>query len=214
MQLCLKRFSSFMATIILAATATALVAWPSRVNADGKAKAAARQSSELATSAGAPKNVPLANNEAKVGELVISAELAQSEATPGKRVVHLECRNPTAEKIGGKLEIELTRTSGVVAERVMPRPQIAWRHPEIVEVEPGETLIRDIPIPKNIGAEVARVDKARELAEHSDTARLPTVYYGVYAMPTEVARAQAKNRKNATSSSRLAMGPNSDVMGF
>ena len=214
MQPSLRRFSSFIATVTLAAAVTALVAWPSRVNADGKAKAAARQSSELATSEGAPKNTPLANNEAKVGELVISAELTESDATPGKRVVHLECRNPTTEKIGGKLEIELTRTSGVVAERVMPRPQIAWRHPETVEVEPGETLIRDIPLPKNIGAEVARVDKARERAEHSDTARFPAVYYGVYAMPTEVARAQAKSRRNSASSSPLAMGPASPVMGF
>ncbi len=196
MNLPLKRVSSFMATAALAAAVTALMGWPSQVNADGKAKAAARQSSELAASEGAPKNAELANNESKVGELVISAELAVSDTTPGKRVIHLECNNPTSEKISGKVQVALLRTKGVPMERVMPTPQVAWRHPEVVEVEPGQTLTRDIPLPKDMGGEVARIDKARERAEGSDSIPYPNVYYSVNAMALEGrgAQAQAKLR--------------------
>ncbi len=214
MQLPLSRISSFMATVSLAAAVTALVGWPSRVNADGKAKAAARQSSQLATSEGAPQNAQLAKNEAKVGDLVISAELAESDASRGKRIVHLECRNPTTEKISGKLEIDLTRTNGVAAERVMPRPQIAWRHPEVVQIEPGETLTRDIPLPKNIGAEVTRIDKARERAEATGTGPYPSVYYGVYAMPLERAQATARSRSNSMMKASLPLASNSDLFGY
>jgi len=190
------------------------MAWPSRVNADGKSKAAVRQSSELATKAGAPRNVALSSNQSKVGELVVSAALAESDATPGKRVVHLVCRNPTDQKISGKLEIQLTRTKGVGMERVMPMPQIAWRHLESVEVEAGETLLRDVSLPKDIGGEVARIDKARERAEHSDALSYPRVFYGVMAMPAGSASTRPKFGKIGYSKASLAMAPSGPDFGY
>jgi hypothetical protein len=198
----------------MAAAVTAFIGWPSHVNADGKAKAAARQQSELAISADAPENVLLANNQAKVGDLVISADLAPSDTTPGGRVIHLECRNPTAQRISGNIQVELTRTRGVAVERVMPQPQIAWRHPESVVVGPGETVSRDIPLPKDMGGEVARIDKLRERASNSDSVPYPNTYYGVIAMPIEPGGARPKNRGNSISSNSLARRPQFDVLSY
>ena len=205
---------SFIATTTVATAVTAFVGWPSHVNADGQAKAAARQQSELAVAAGAPQNASLEKNEAKLGDLVISAELARSDTTPGGRVVHLECRNPTAQRISGNVEIELTRTRGLAMERVMPQPQIAWRHPESVSVDPGETLVRDVPLPKNIGGEVARIDKARERAENSDSGSYPTTYYAVTAMPTGASGARPKARVNSPSKPSLTLASRSDSFRF
>jgi hypothetical protein len=205
---------SFIATATIAAAVTTLVGWPSQVNADGKAKAAARQQSKLAVAAGAPQNAPLAKNEAKLGDLVISAELAPSDTTTAGRVVHLECRNPTAQRISGNVEIELTRTRGLAMERVMPQPQIAWRHPESVSVEPGETLIRDVPLPKNIGKEVARIDEARERAENSDSVPSPSTYYGVTATPLDASGARPKARVMAPSKPSLTLASRSNSFGF
>lgn len=210
----LSRLSSFIATASLAAAVTALMGWPRHVNADGKAKAAARQQSELAVAAGAPQNAALAKNEAKVGDLVISAELAASESTPGGRVVHLECRNPTAQRISGNIEIELTRTRGRAMERVMPLPQIAWRHPEPVAVEPGQTLTRDVALPKNIGSEVARIDKLRERASNSDSTPFPNTYYGVIAGPIEAVSGRPKGRRSVLTKSSVAMAPDFGILGF
>lgn len=206
--------SSVIATTFLAAAVTVLTGWPSQVNADGKSKAASRQQSELALATGAPQNADLAKNEAKVGDLVVSGELVASESTPGGRVVHLECRNPTAERISGTIEVELTRTRGAVMERVMPRPQIAWRHPESVTVEPGQTLTRDVPLPRNIGGEVARIDKLRERASDSGSIPLPSTYYGVNAWPIGAVSARAKLRSPQRSKSRVAIAPDFDGLGF
>lgn len=207
-----RPITSSIATATLTAVVTVLLGWPSHVNADGKAKAAARRQSELALSARAPQNAPLAKNDAKVGDLIISAELVQSDTTPGGRVVHLECRNPTAHRISGNVQVELTRTTGVVMERVMPRPQIAWRHPESVAVDPGETMIRDIPLPKNIGGEVARIDKARERATSSDSVAYPSTYYGVTAIPIEPGGPRRPNNRNSLS--KLSLAPLSDANSF
>jgi len=193
---------------------TALLGWPARVNADGKAVAAAVQQSQVAEEARAPRNTKLANTEAKVGDLVISAELAKGDTTPGQRVVHLECRNPTAQRISGNVEIELTRMRGIPMGRVMQAPQIAWRHPESVVVEPGETLIRDVPIPKNFGDEIARIESAIERAEKSDKISPPKVYFGVYAEPMRTAGAPSKARKNAVSSNTLALASSFDRAGY
>lgn len=105
--------------------------------------------------------------------------------------MHLECNNPTAGRIEGKLQLALTRTSGSGGERVMPRPQIAWRHNESVEVEPGAKLVREVMLPKNIGAEVARIEKLQKAAEESATARYPNVYFGVVAEALEAPAAPA-----------------------
>jgi hypothetical protein len=199
------RTSSFIATATLAAAVTALLGWPARVNADGKAMAAVVQQSQLAEETRAPQNTKLANNEAKLGDLVISAELAKSETTPGQRVVHLTCRNPTAQRISGNVDVELTRTRGIAMERVMPAPQIAWRHQESVAVDPGETLNRDVPIPKALSAEIARIDSANERAARSDKLSPPNIYFGVYAAPIEPARAHSQSRKNSAASNTLAL---------
>jgi hypothetical protein len=210
----LRRVSSFIATATLAAVVTAFIGWPSHVNADGKSKAAARQQTELAVSAGAPQNAALANNQAKIGELIISAELAASDTTPGGRVIHLECRNPTAQTISGNIQLELTRTRGVAMERVMPQPQIAWRHPESVSVEPGQTLTRDIPLPKDMGGEVARIDKARERAENSDSVPYPNTYYAVVATPVERGGAGPQQRANTLKKSNLARTSEASAFGY
>ncbi len=201
----LTSISSFIGTATLAAAVTALLGWPARVNADGKAMAAVVQQSQLAEETRAPQNTKLANTEAKVGDLVISAELAKSDTAPGQRVVHLQCRNPTAQGISGNVEVELTRTRGVVMERVMPAPQIAWRHPETIAVEPGETLIRDVPIPKNLSNEIARIESAVERASRSDKLSPPNVYFGVYAEPIETAQAHSHSRKNSVAGTTLAL---------
>jgi len=209
-----NRIPSFIATVTLVSAVTVLVGLPSRVNADGKAEAAAREQSTLARKVAAPENTTLAKDESKIGELVILTELAESDSTPGKRVIHLECQNPTDQKIAGKLAVELTRTKGNPMGRVMRQSQTAWRHTESVEVEPGTTLTRDIPLPKDIGAEVARIDKARKVAEQSETAQYPNVYYGVIAVPTEGATARGKVRSGSSSKLSLVMPRGSDVFGY
>jgi len=185
MQKVTSRVASVVTSTVLAASVTVALGWPSHVNAVGNEEQATKQQAELAKQEAAPENAKLEKDASKIGDLEVTATLAKSETSPGRQVVHLECNNPTAGRIEGKIQLALTRTSGSGGERVMPRPQIAWRHNETVEVEPGAKLVREVMLPKNIGAEVARIEKLQQAAEGSETARYPNVYFGVVAEALE-----------------------------
>ena len=210
-----SQITSFVLATTMAASVTLLLGWPSHVNAVGGAEQAARQQAELAEREASPPNVALARNEAKMGDLLVTAALVESEAADRHQVIRLECKNPTEQRISGKIQVELTRTTGSSMERVMPRPQIAWRHPEAVDVEPGQTLIREILLPKKIGAEVTRVAKARKHAEGSESARLPNIYFDVLAEPMDALAKRSKAPRRAISSRFSMLVPSSRVeLGF
>jgi hypothetical protein len=197
MQKATSRVATLLTSTVLAAAVTLALGWPRHVNAVGNEEQAAQQQAELAKVQAAPENTNLTMNESKIGDLDVTATLVTSETTPGQRVVRLECNNPTEGRIAGKIQLALTRTSGSGAERVMPRPQVAWRHNESVAVEPGGKLVRDVMLPKNIGAEVARIEKLQKAAEESETARYPNVYFGVIAQALEAPAASAASTASA-----------------
>jgi hypothetical protein len=176
---------SVVSSTVLAAAVTLALGWPSRVNAVGDEEQAAQQQAELAKQQAAPENAALAQNESKIGDLDVTATLAMSETNPGREVILLECNNPTEGRIAGQVKLALTRTSGSGGERVMPTPQIAWRGNIAVDVEPGGKLVREVMLPKNIGAEVMRIAKLQKAAEESENVRYPNVYFGVDAQPVE-----------------------------
>jgi hypothetical protein len=186
MEKSLSRVTSVLSSTVFAAAVTLALGWPSRVNAVGDAEQAAQQQAQLANQAAAPENTALAQNESKIGDLVVSATLETSETAPGRKVIRLECNNPTAGRIDGQVRVALTRSSGSGGERVMPAPRTAWRHNESIAVEPGVTLVREVMLPKNVGAEVARIEKLQKAADESETARAPNVYFGVVAEPLEM----------------------------
>jgi hypothetical protein len=194
MQKATSRVASVLGSSVLAAAVTLALGWPSRVNAVGEAEQAVQQQAALANEEAAPQNAQLAQNESKIGDLEVMATLATSEKTPGRQVILLECNNPTEGRITGQLQVALTRTSGSGGERVMPTPRIAWRQSISVEVEPGAKLVREVMLPKNVGAEVARIEKLQLAAEESETARYPNVYFGVVAQPVENLVAPAVQR--------------------
>lgn len=179
------KITSVLISGTLALSATLLLGWPSEVTAVGNEEQAVKDQSELAERKAAPQNVALAKDESKVGDLEVTATLTEGDAKQGLRIVHVECHNPTASKISGKVELALTRTRGSGMERVMPTPQVAWRHQVTVTVEPDQTWVRDVPLPKGIGAEVARIDKARAEAQQSDDKPSPRTFYGVTAVAIE-----------------------------
>lgn len=176
---------SVVSSTVLAAAVTLALGWPSRVNAVGDEEQAAQQQAELAKQQAAPENAALAQNESKIGDLDVTATLGTSETNPGREVILLECNNPTDGRIAGQIKLALTRTSGSGGERVMPTPQIAWRGNIAVDVEPGGKLVREVMLPKNIGAEVMRIAKLQKAAEESENVRYPNVYFGVDAEPIE-----------------------------
>jgi hypothetical protein len=165
----------------------------------GAEEQAALQQGELAEAQQAPENADLDKNDAKIGDLNVTATLVTTETAPARKVIRLECQNPTHVKFSGKIQVALTRTKGSGMERVMPTPQIAWRHIETVDVAPGETFVREVSMPKNVSAEVLRIEKLREKAAESETARPPTVYYGA------IAEALAPAAVPARSSSKPAL---------
>jgi hypothetical protein len=181
-----SRVASVLSSTVLAAAVTLALGWPSRVNAVGDEEQSAQQQANLASQEQAPQNAALAQSESKIGDLVVSATLETSQTTPGRKVIRLECSNPTSGRIDGQIQVALTRSSGSGGERVMPTPRTAWRHKESIAVEPGATLVREVMMPKNIGAEVARIEKLQKAAEASETARYPNVYFGVVAEPLEM----------------------------
>lgn len=176
-----SRVASMLVSTVVAATVTVALGWPSHVNAIGNEEQAVQQQAALATQESAPANAALPKNGSKIGDLEVTATLVASESLPGRQAIRLECKNPTDGRIAGKVQVALTRTTGNSMERVMPRPQIAWRQIETVELEPGGSLVREVALPKNIGAEVARIEKARKAAEESETARYPNVYFDAIA---------------------------------
>jgi hypothetical protein len=187
----------------LAAAVTMVLGWPSHVNAGGNEELAVQQQAALAEREAAPENAELAQNASKIGDLTVTATLAQSETGSGRQIIRLECNNPTGNRIDGTIQVALTRTSGTGMERVMPAPKIAWRHNEKVAVEPGATLIRELVLPKNIGAEVARIEKQQKAAMESDRVRNPNVYFGVVADGIEppsavAAKGRASKRPSLT----------------
>lgn len=199
-----KTTSSVSSSVIfgvLAASVTLFLGWPNRVNAVGEEEQAAQQQLEVAREAAAPTNAVLAKNESKIGDLDVTATLGTSVAKPGRQIIRLECHNPTEGRIAGKLQVALTRTNGNSMERVMPTPQIAWRQNEAVDIAAGETLVREIALPKIIGDEVARIEKARQKAGETDDALPPRVYFGVTAAALEsaVTRRQGKNTNQVAS---------------
>lgn len=184
---------------VLALSATVLLAWPSAVCAVGAEEKATEEQAELAEKQSAPQNSALAQNESKVGDLVVTATLIEGDGKKSLRQVHLECQNPTDSAITGKVELALTRTRGSGMERVMPTPQVAWRRQESVTVQPGETLTRDIALPKNIAGEVARVEKAREAALAKGEMPMPRVFFGVAAMAFDSQTNRAAQIRELTS---------------
>jgi len=195
---------SALPSTVLAAVVTLSLGWPSHVTAEGEEAQAAQQQTAVAKMAAAPENVALATNESKIGDLVVDATLVPSEGKSHLPMVRLACHNPTQGRISGRILVALTRTSGIPMERVMPTPQIAWRHPETVTVEPGADLVREIEMPKAIAGEVARIDRLRVLAENSENAKYPNVYYGVTADAIEPQQPKSRAR-NVMAMSRSKM---------
>jgi hypothetical protein len=193
----------------MAASLTLLLGWPAAVNAVGQGEEAALQQAEAAKDVQAPENVQLASNEAKIGDLNVTATLTTTETGSVRKVIMLECENPTTSKLSGKILVALTRTKGSGMERVMPTPQIAWRHIENVEVEPGGKILRELALPKGVGAEVLRVEKLQAKAAESETVRAPNVYYGAIAEAIESPVKPSPKAANVSSSrsTKLAMGP-------
>jgi uncharacterized cupredoxin-like copper-binding protein len=179
---------------ILAASMTLFLGWPSAVNAVGNEEQAVAQQSAVAAEQQAPQNAALAKNEAKVGDLSVTATLMPSEGAPMRKVIRLECENPTDSKIAGKIQVALTRTSGSAMGRVMPAPQLAWRHIETVSVAPGEKFVRELTLPTVISNEVVRVEKLQERAAESDDIRAPNVYYGAIAEALDPSVPQASKQ--------------------
>jgi hypothetical protein len=200
---------STVVSSVMAASLTLLLGWPRAVNAVGQEEEAAVQQAEVAKEVQAPENVELANNEAKIDNLNVTATLITTEVGPARKVIMLECENTTTTKISGKLLVALTRTKGSGMERVMPTPQIAWRHIENVEVEPGGKIRRELTLPKSVGAEVLRVEKLHEKAAESETVRAPNVYYGAIAEAIESPAKPSSKSASAPSRrlSKLAMAP-------
>lgn len=213
MQLSTSRTATIVMSTVLAATVTLGIGWPRTVTAVGNEEQALAQQGELAQQQAAPENVALGKDQSKIGDLEVTAVLALSETAPDRQVIRLECNNPTEGRIAGRIQLALTRTKGNAMERVMPSPQIAWRHNETVEVAAGETLVREVALPNKIGAEVTRIARAQKLAEESESGKYPNVYYGVVAEAVEMPAGKAPDpqrlalQKTKAPAARVAAEP-------
>jgi len=207
-----SRVASILSSTVIAAAVTLALGWPSHVNAVGNEEQAAEEQAQVAKAEAAPANAQLAQNAAKIGDLDVSATLGKSEASPGRQAILVECNNPTDGRITGEIQVALTRTSGSGGERVMPTPKIAWRQKIKVDVEPGGKLVRELLLPKNIGSYVAQIDKLREAADQSETARAPNVYFGAVAEAVEAPTVQhAQPQLAAMQKSNSASAADSDA---
>jgi hypothetical protein len=173
--------TSFVVSGLLAVAGTLFVGWPSVVDAEAPEAEAAQAGSAEAVAVNAPQNAQLRANESKIGELVVSADLAEPQ--PGRHVVRLECQNPTAMLIAGNVHLEMGRNDGIPMGRVEPPPSIVWQRNEAVKVPAGETVVREITLPTQFSKEMNRLAKLRSAAENNPNIVPPYVYYSAMAYP-------------------------------